>query len=251
MNLVFLVLIILSSTSVLGFDHTHKKFADVLASHVVRKGEQTLVNYASIKRNPSKLTEYIQGLANVKRTEFESWSKEQRLATLINGYNAWTIQLVVDNYPVPSIKKIGPFYSTPWKQKFIIWLGDKVSLDDIEHGTIRKNFTEPRIHVALVCAALGCPNLQEKVFLADELESQLRKASEEFLRDGNKNRYEISGDVLSLNVSSIFDWYGEDFGPKEKLTSYIIDGMGIADKSKGKKVKMEFLDYDWSLNETK
>lgn len=250
-NFGFAILLILSSVPAWGFDHTHTKFADVLKSRVIRKGNQTLVNYGAIKKDPSKLVEYIRDLAAVKNSEFQSWSKDQKLAALINGYNAWTIKLVVDNYPVPSIKKIGPFYSTPWKQEFIHWLGEKVSLDDIEHGTIRKQFSEPRIHVALVCAALGCPNLQERPFLATELQSQLEHASVEFLRDDQKNRFEISGDETVLNVSSIFNWYGDDFGSKDQLTAYIVQGMGIKDKTIGKKVKMEFLDYDWSLNDAK
>lgn len=251
MKMKLLILVLLTPLTVLGFDHNHTKFTEVLSSQVIRNGNQTLVNYAAIKKNPSKLNEYIQQLGNVKSVEFESWSKDQKLAALINGYNAWTIKLVVDNYPIPSIKKIGPFYSTPWKQEFINWLGNKVSLDDIEHGTIRKQFTEPRIHVALVCAALGCPNLQEKVFLATELESQLKKASEEFLNDERKNRYSISGDEVVLNVSNIFNWYGDDFGSKDDLVAYIVQGMGISDKIKGKKTKMDFLDYDWSLNDAK
>lgn len=234
-----------------GFDHGHTKFIEVLGKNVVRKGSQTLVNYKAIKKDPVKLKQYLQELSTVTKKEYQGWSKDEKLAALINGYNAWTIQLIVDNYPVSSIKKIGPFYSTPWKKEFISWLGEKRSLDDIEHGIIRKEFNEPRIHFALVCAALGCPTLQEKPFVASKLESNLKKASDEFLQDTSKNIHVISGDEVLLNVSSIFKWYGEDFGPQEALITYITKGMGISDKVNGKKIKLDYLEYNWSLNDVK
>jgi hypothetical protein len=244
---VFLFLV----SSAWAFDHEHKIYADILASSVVKKGPQSLVNYKAIKTDPSKLKKYINELSKVSREEYTSWSKEQKLATLINAYNAWTIQLIVDHYPVSSIKKIGPFYSTPWKQEFIKWLGGKRSLDDIEHKIIRKDFSEPRIHFALVCAAMGCPSLQVKPFLAQNLEAQLQNAAHEFLHDTAENRHEVKGDKVILHLSSIFKWYGNDFGTKDELVKFIVKEMNIQNKVQGKKVELEYLDYDWNLNAVK
>ncbi|MBA2404997.1 MAG: DUF547 domain-containing protein [Bdellovibrionales bacterium] len=239
------------TTSVWGFNHDHGAYSKVLKSHVVRKGPQTLVDYKELKKAPADLDSYIVSLGEISKKEFESWSKDQKLATLINGYNAWTLKLITKNYHVTSIKDIGPFYSTPWKIKFISWLGEKVSLDDIEHNIIRKQFKEPRIHFALVCAAIGCPSLQQEPYLPKELDHQLEKASKEFLNDKNKNRAEVTGNKLNLQVSSIFNWYGQDFGTREELIAYIVKGMGLTEIDKSKRVSVSYLDYDWSLNEKK
>lgn len=249
MKLIAFILLICQQTW--AFDHDHRTYGELLSRHVKRNGAQTLVDYGAIKKDPSQLRTYVAALSKVTEKEYQQWTEEQKLAALINGYNAWTIELIVENYPVKSIKKIGPFYSTPWKQEFIEWLGEKVSLDDIEHETIRKKFKEPRIHFALVCAAMGCPTLQEKPFRASELEGQLKKASSEFLNDRNKNNYAIQGEELVLNLSSIFKWYGGDFGTEEQLRNYILEEMNLVDEAKGKQVKVNYLDYDWGLNDAK
>jgi len=250
MKLLLIYSIFLISTA-WGFDQNHEVYRDVLSTYVIRNGNQTLVNYKDLKGNTVKLDQYIADLGRITRKDFESWGPDQRLASLINGYNAWTLKLIANNYPVKSIRKIGPFYSSPWKQEFISWLGQKVSLDYIEHNIIRKDFKEPRIHFALVCAAMSCPPLQEKPFLATTLEAQLEEATDDFLQDGKKNYAEIKDGKVTLHLSSIFDWYGSDFGDKAGLRSYVIRELGLTEKVKDKSITVEYLDYNWNLNELK
>ena len=219
--------------------------------YVQTSQKQSLVNYKALKENPAELDRYIKELSEISKKEFDSWSGDQKLSTLINGYNAWTIRLILDHYPVTSIKKIGPFYSSPWKLKFIKWLGLEVSLDEIEHERIRKVFSEPRIHFALVCASISCPSLQKLPFLPSELNTQFDQAMDEFFTDHSKNNSKVSNETLNLFVSSIFKWYGSDFGTEKQLVKTILKRMGIEDQAKDKKIKIEYLNYDWSLNEAK
>jgi hypothetical protein len=244
-------LFFLLSLNAWSFDHTHQHFDNVLRDHVKKVQKQSLVNYKQLQQRPSELDTYIEELSKVSKSEFESWTRDQKLAALINGYNAWTIKLIINHYPVSSIRKIGPFFSTPWKIKFIKWLGEEVSLDEIEHARIRKEYSEPRIHFALVCASRGCPSLQKIPFLHSQLDSQLDRAMNEFLLDESENRYVIKGNEVQLSLSSIFKWYGSDFGSEDDLKKIIIKGMGIDKESKGKKFELNYLDYDWSLNDAK
>jgi hypothetical protein len=243
----FLFLLILT-TNAWSFDHDHKYFQEVLDNFVTRTGSQTLVNYSKVQKSPEKLNQYIKDLSEVSKRDFNSWSHDQKLVTLINGYNAWTLKLIIDHYPVSSIKDIGSFLSDAWEQEFIKWLDKIVTLNHIEHDLIRKNFNEPRIHFALVCAAVGCPSLQEKVYLASSLDTQLQKASDEFLQDKKKYYSKTSNDEVTLYVSSIFKWYGKDFGSEKELKSYLAGGMRVPED---RKISLKFLDYDWSLNDSK
>lgn len=238
-------------SSVWAFNHTHEKFNVVLGYHVVRNGSQTLVNYKKLQHDSRSLDAYISELAAVTKKDYDSWSEDQKLAALINGYNAWTLKLVVKHYPVSSIKKIGSFYSSPWRQEFITWLGEKVSLNHIEHDLIREKFKEPRIHFALVCAAMSCPSLQERPYLPQTLDAQLKKAASEFLGDKSKNTFEASKEDVIFKVSSIFNWFSGDFGSSDELKSYLASLMGVTEEIKGKDVSLRYFDYDWSLNETK
>lgn len=247
----FFFLLALVSINAFSFDHDHKIFAEVLSEHVTRRGAQTLVDYKAIKHNSTRLDAYITTLGKVTKQEYSSWSEDEKLAALINGYNAWTIKHITNHYPVSSIRKIGGLFSSPWKMEFIDWLGDKVHLDHIEHDVIRKDFQEPRIHFALVCAAMGCPTLQEEPFTAAKLEEQLRKASKEFLNDPTENRSRVTGNTVKLSLSSILKWYGSDFGNEKDLKTYVLNEMGLAEVAKGKEVEIDYLDYDWSLNEAK
>jgi hypothetical protein len=245
------VLMLLVSLNAWGFDHQHQHFQEVLSQHVKFFGQQSLVDYKSLKQDSTKLKLYIDELSQVSKKDFQGWNREQQLATLINAYNAWTLKLIIDHYPVKSIRKIGPFYSTPWKQKFIKWLGEEVSLDEIEHQRIRKVYAEPRIHFVLVCASIGCPSLSATAFVAPKLHIQLDQAAKAFLSDRSKNTYQLKDNAVNLNVSSIFKWYGSDFGNEDELKKFLLKGLGIENESAGKKIKLDYLDYDWGLNEIK
>ena len=246
-----LCLISLLSSNAWSFDHNHSLFKNVLSTYLSRDGLETFVNYKKLKNDSEDLDKYISALKGVTKSQYNTWSEEEKLAVLINGYNAWTIKLILEHYPVSSIKKIGSFFKSPWDIKFINWLGEEVSLDHIEHEVIRKDFKEPRIHFALVCAALGCPPLQEEPYQASKLSEQLKKASSEFLNDQNENRYKVKDDVVELKVSSIFKWYGKDFGSEKELINFLVNEMGIKDKIKTRKVEISHLDYDWGLNDVR
>ena len=149
MKNILTILALLISSYAIGFDHTHKKWDEILKARTIKKDGQVLVNYKGIKANQVKLNSYLKGLEKVSKKEFNKFSKQEQLSFWINAYNAYTVKLIVKNYPVKSIKDIGSFFSSPWSKDFITLLGQKMSLDDIEHETIRKDFKEPRIHFSI------------------------------------------------------------------------------------------------------
>lgn len=224
----------------MAFDHSHVKFQKLLDANVKFIGKQSLVNYQNIKKDPALLESYLSGLSNVTKNDFNNWNGNKKLSFLINAYNAFTIKLIVDNYPVTSIKDLTSFFSSPWEKDFFTLLDAKRNLDWIEHKKIRKEFKEPRIHFAVVCASISCPNLQKKVFTHTKLQDQLELATVEFLNDTKKTYIEKN----KLYISKIFDWYEDDFVDVKKfvltrvLTTTEIKSIG-------------HLGYDWKLNEWK
>ncbi len=231
-----LAFLTVSLSSSFAFDHT--PLTGVLNTYVDENG---MVNYESLKSNRGALDAYLKKTGAVSEKELKGWSKDEQLAFYINVYNAETLKFIIDNYPVDTIKDLGGFLSTPWDKKVVTLFGEETTLNAVEHKIIRKQFDEPRIHFALVCAAISCPPLRSEAYTGAKLESQLDNQARVFMAQNAKNR--IEGDTLYL--SSIFDWYGGDFESKEKsLIQYVdpyIDGSAV-----GKKV--EFTDYDWSLN---
>ena len=168
---------------------------------------------------------------------FESFSKTKKIAFWINTYNALTIDLILRNYPLESIKDI----KDPWKQR--LWkLADlDYNLDEIEHKILRK-MNEPRIHFAIVCASESCPKLQNTAFTAENIEEQLTKATQEFLADTSKN--EISENEIKL--SKIFKWFKKDFEQDGSLIDFLNKYTAIEISDKAKK---SFKDYSWDLND--
>ena len=250
---VFIWLVVSSTVSAAPFDHKHALWDEMLQTYVVDHGAYSEVKYRLLKQNATdELNTYLQTLSSVSKEQFEKWNQAERLAFLINAYNAFTVKLIIDHYPVDSIKDIGGFFRSPWKIKFFTLLGEEVHLDHIEHQLIRgRDYAEPRIHFALVCASVGCPKLQTHAFTAERIESMLEAAAENFLRDSTRNRYDAAANTLYL--SSIFKWYGEDFEAKAGsvenfVASYITDEPQARQRIRAKQVDVEFLDYDWSLN---
>lgn len=229
-----------------AFDHSYKDYDAFLKKNVIFKNKQSYVNYKNVKNKTDQLDRFLKTVSNITETEYKKWNDNQRLSFLINSYNAFTIKLIVDNYPVKSIKDIGSFFSSPWKKKFFKFLGKDQHLDGIEHSMIRKEFDEPRIHFAVVCASIGCPTLQNFAFSAQDLETQLDKSALNFLTDTNKNRIEKENNKVFL--SKIFDWYGDDFNNKYKSYIHYISKVL---KTPIKDPDISFLKYDWSLNELK
>ncbi|MBK8397084.1 MAG: DUF547 domain-containing protein [Leptospiraceae bacterium] len=240
MNLTKSILfIMLMATPVFGFDHSHKTFDSILKKYV----SNGRVDYKSLKSD-SSLKIYLDSASSVTKAEYNSYSKEQKLSFLINAYNAFTIQLILDNYPIKSIRKIGILPLAAWKKDFFKLLGEERSLGWIEHEKLRKDFDEPRIHFAIVCASIGCPPLINEAYVPEKLEIQLQTVMTQFVNDNTKNRYDLESNTLY--ISPIFDWFQEDFSKKGSLVDFIQVSM----KSKiGIDPKIKYTNYDWNLNE--
>jgi hypothetical protein len=238
----------------------HTNWNTLLNDNVVtiNRGHSSEVDYAAIKRNHPVLKAYLASLSAITQTEFDDWSKPKQLAFLINAYNAWTVELILTEFPdIKSIKDLGSFFSSPWSKEFVPLLGKTRSLDDIEHGLIRGSgkYNDPRIHFAVNCASVGCPALREEAYTSDKLEAQLDEQTKRFLSDMTRNS--AQGNTLSL--SSIFKWYGDDFkmgfrGAKS-LGEFILqypEALKLIPAQqnalKNGDMKFKFLDYDWNLN---
>lgn len=246
-----------------GLDHRHAAWSRLLAQHVVllRNGQASEVRYASFAEQREDLHRYLASLSAVARSEFESLTKAQQMAFLMNAYNAFTVELVLTRYPrLQSIKDLGNVLSSPWKSRWIKLLGETVSLDDIEHGWLRKRgvYDDPRIHFAVNCASIGCPMLREEAYVPDRLEQQLDQQTRRFMSDRTRNRWNEPRGRLEL--SRIFDWYAEDFrlGHKgiDSLQRFVATHAPLlADKEaertrlQSPQVAIHFLDYDWRLNQ--
>lgn len=236
--------------------YDHAAWNGLLERHVqpVRDGVATEVDYAGLARERAALEAYLEGLAAVTPEAFRSWPRAERLAFLINAYNAWTVELVLTAWPdLDSIKDLGGLLRTPWQHAFIPLLGETRSLDDIEHRMIRARgaYDEPRIHFVVNCASVGCPALRGEAYRAADLEAQLADATRRFLADRTRNR--IAGG--RLEVSRIFKWYGEDFDPLGGAQAFLAaegDDLGLTEGQRRAlrdgSLRIGFLPYDWGLN---
>lgn len=234
------------------FDHDHKTWNELLQENVKLNGSVSTVNYKNIKAKPEKLNSYLQKIGSVKEADFTKWEKNKKMVFLINAYNAFTVKLIIDNYPVKSIKDLGGLFSSPWKKKFFTLFDESRSLDWIEHEKIRPVFNEPRIHFALVCASKGCPALQNEAFRSDKLDQQLFSAARKFLTDKSRNEFKLDKGIL--NISSIFKWYKDDFvktyGSVEAfIIPYIVEDNLDIMKRLNSHYEINYMDYDWTLNE--
>lgn len=234
------------------FDQTHRVWDSWLKKYVKVSGPVSTVDYKAAKESPDLLKGYLNEVTIVTKQQYDGFNDNQKLAYLINAYNAWTVQLILDNYPVKSIKDVGSLFKSAWKKKFFKLFGEEQHLDGIEHGIIRENFQEPRIHFAVVCASIGCPQLRNEAFLATKLEQQLEDGAKSFLGDTSRNKFDAA--EKKLHLSMIFKWYGDDFKKKKgSVQEFVASYMGKT--AEEKKVittaDLDFLNYDWSLNETK
>jgi len=209
-------------------------------------------NYLLLKKNPRQLALFLKELEDVSGKDFEKFSNNQKLAFLINAYNAFTIDLIIQSYPVKSIKDIGLPLFGPWKRKFIPLFGKSFSLDNIEHDLIRKNFRDSRIHFALVCASRGCPRLTNFSYTGQTIEDDLEVAAKVFLNDKKRNYYDEKTHTFFL--SPLFKWYRSDFEVSDNdIKTFVLKYMKIDSENRNKldkdKAEIIFLDYDWNLNE--
>ncbi|MCB1160583.1 MAG: DUF547 domain-containing protein [Leptospiraceae bacterium] len=237
-----LISLLVYSKTINAFDHSHSVFNGLLKLYV----SDGKVKYKAFKDN-ANFENYLKSLSSVKMKEYSGFSKKEKLAFLINAYNAFTIKLVADKYPVKSIRDITnrPWAWTPWKIKFFQLLEDKRHLDWIEHNMLRTKFDEPRIHFAIVCASVGCPDLASFAYSVESLEKQLEKAQEKFLLSyPSKNRYDKKKKVLYL--SPIFKWFHHDFTRKGSLIEYVDEVMKL---NIPPSTEIKYTNYSWKLNE--
>jgi len=206
--------------------------------------EEGFVDYKGFIQDSLPFRNYLNKLKN-NHPNIKNWSKEERLAYWINAYNAFTVKLIIDNYPVKSIRDIKrsiPFLTkSVWDIDFIKIEGATYSLNQIEHGILRKQFTEPRIHFAINCASISCPRLRTESFEPDRLEEQLVDQTVYFLSNPIKNKITPN----KIKLSKIFSWFSKDFqssgGVKAFITQYTLVKID-------KDAKYSDMPYDWSLN---
>lgn len=241
-----LVVLTALSPAARAFDHTHAAFDRVLKQHV----HDGLVSYAALKSAPGDLDGYLVQLATVAGSEFAGWPVKERLAFLINLYNAATLKLIIGNYPLQSIRSIGWLPGAAWKQEGVSLFGRKISLDEVEHGLIRKDYRDARVHFALVCAAKGCPPLRNEAFVAGRLETQLDDQGRVFLAQSEKNRIEAATGTVWL--SPIFKWFAGDFAAEAGTVLTFATPFFPPEAQRtlaAGALKVRFTDYDWSLND--
>lgn len=220
---------------------SHQQWTDYLAKHVSGNGS---VRYADMKADIAPLKAYLKLLS--ENHPSPTWSKSERMAYWINAYNAFTIDLVLSNYPINSIRAIGakiqvPHANTPWDIKFISIERYRYDLNDIEHKILDK-MNDPRIHFAIVCASVSCPRLRTEAYVAEKLEEQLKDQTRQFLADKTKNQIHPSKPVLS----SIFQWFAADFKSEGGVVNFINK---YSDTKIDSNAEITYLKYNWNLNE--
>jgi hypothetical protein len=247
------VLIGLLAASPGAADVDHGLYTEILKAYV-RGGH---VKYAALCSD-ERLPEYLERLESVEPKDLSS--DAERLAFWMNAYNAFTLKVICDDYPIDSINDlhfggriVGSLLNkTVWDRAFIRIAGDELSLNDIEHKIIRERFDDARIHFALVCAAVSCPPLRTEAYVAERLDEQLNNQGRSFMQDPAKNRFDLTNKVAHL--SRILDWYSEDFGSNRAevllaLTPFLPKEIAEAITDDPESWRVSYLDYDWGLND--
>jgi hypothetical protein len=228
-------------------DHTYAAW-DALLAKRVRAG---VVDYTGLRTaDRAAFDAVLRTFEGVCKTSHDGFTTDQKLAFWINVYNAYTVELILRNWPLESIRQIGVLPGAAFRERFIPsnLRGDGlISLNDIEHEVLRKDFNEPRIHFAIVCASVSCPALRAEAYRGDRIARQLADAARLFLADETKNRYDAA--TKTLRLSAIFNWFGEDFdkhagGVRSFVGAHGPPGLAGAAADP----VIEHLDYDWSLN---
>ncbi len=215
------------------------------------------IDYAAAQKNPDKLKAFLTSIEELDESEYKLWQVNDKIAFWINVYNAAMIKLVLENYPIKkafglkalsyphnSVQQIKNVWS-----RGVVWVfGRSMSLNDIEHNTLRREFGEPRIHFALVCASIGCPQLRKDAFVGEVLKTQLDEQAHRFINNPIQVRYDISTNTLYL--SPIFKWFGKDFESHGGINAFLKKYLPEFDAADvNEKTSITWLTYDWSLNE--
>jgi len=233
------------------FDQEHTAWTAVLRAHV----HGGSFDYAALKKDPQAFEAYLATIDAVTPEELASWTREQRFAFWLNAYNAHTIQKVIDNYPLKSIRDLDGLLglNSVFDSRFIDMpkldpegKGRKLSLNDIENEILRKRFEDARVHASINCASKSCPNLRNEAFVADRLDDQLDDQMRRFVADTTKNRF---GEERS-RVSEIFKWFKDDFvRDAGDVRAFIARFASPENAEFVRESTLEYLSYDWSLND--
>ncbi len=244
-----------AATTTPGKPFNYQTYNSILKEYVNPQG---LVDYEKLKENRQQLDEFNSAIGAVTPSTYNSWNDSEKIAFLINAYNSLTLESIIDNYPTKSIRRIPGV----WKIRKFDVAGEKMTLDHIEHQVLRKEFNEPGIHVALVCAAISCPPLRQEPYTGQKLEKQLNEQAQRFL--GNSQGFRIDSQNNAVYLSSIFKWFGQDY-EKTYGQNPNIDGLNKTETAivnyarkyvnsdaqnflaKGG-YKVKYSNYDWSLN---
>jgi len=234
-----------------SFDHS--TYTEILTKFVGQNGR---VDYQGLGKSPGELEGYLESLEQVGEDIYTPWSDDEKIAFWINAYNAFTLKVILEHYPIRrrgvrgwaypanSIRQIPKVWSLP-RAKL---LGSMRSLDEMEHQILRVQFSEPRIHMALVCAAIGCPPLRGEAYEGVRLHEQLEDQARIFLKQDQNFR--LDREEKTAYFSSIFKWFGQDF--KQGASGFIARYLPRDDAAflKTQVNDFEFLKYDWTLNES-
>ena len=256
------------------FDHAHAAWDALLARHVKLAPDQrsSQVDYAGLAVDRAALAAYLATLSAVSAAQYAGWARHEQYAFLANAYNAFTVEKILTRWPkLASIRDFGKVIGNPWKDRFFTLLGKPQHLDGIEHETMRAAgvFNDPRVHVAVNCASVGCPLLDRRALAgtsATALDAQLTDLMQRFLADRTRNRF--NPQTRTLELSRIFDWYGDDFraGGKSFLgyagyasvaevgsrhADLLADSEADRALLRSGQAKIAFLEYDWALNDTR
>lgn len=246
---------------------------DTLLTLYVQDGR---VDYTALKIGRETLDRYLDQVAGVEAAEFAGWPQSEQIAYLVNAYNAYVLETVIDHYPIEgsgffkkltspkrfgfpenSIRHIdGVFDGIPHRVA-----GTEMTLDEIRRGTLHAKYSEPRVHFAFVSAAVSCPPLREEAYRGDRLDEQFDDQGHRFLNDPRLNRFEI--ERRQVHLSKIFDWYGEDFeqfatesgysrdrktnGVLNFVSRYLMDR--VVEFLETGDYRVQFESYDWTLND--
>jgi hypothetical protein len=272
-NILTIVGLLLAATAISTGAAANREFhyddyAAVLSEFVDDGG---LVDYAALEDGREGLDAYAGALAKLDRAVYEGWSEEEKIAFWINAYNGLTLVLIIDHYPIKSSRLRSVVFPKNsimqipgrWTKVTFEVMGEPMTLDAIEHKVLRTQFDEPRIHVALVCAALSCPELRNEPFVAERLDEQLDDQAAEFL--ANDRKLVIDRERGVVRLSAIFDWFAEDFvgrygsgdppGKRSEKTQAVINFVsryvseGDREYLATDDYRIKHLDYDWTLNE--
>ncbi len=230
----------------------HGQFTDILSKYV----HNGFVDYKDLRLD-SRLGEYIRWLATTNPDTLPD--EKEKLAFWINTYNAYTLKIICDNYPVESINDLHSgglvigtvLKTTVWDKKLVTVNGKAIALNTIEHEIIRPTFKDPRAHFALVCASKSCPTLRSEAYEGSSLDAQLNDQGKRFFGDKFRNEFDLT--AKKADLSKILDWYSEDFGGSDEnvlrfISRFLPPTLSADIKAHPSDWEISYKDYDWSLN---